>query len=134
MVGLLNATAFGSDWERFKTYVEPRPTAVVIEDYLVATGPGESIQLAQPDGVRRRRCSAEEGGEEKREGEGGHSTGCGFETPEPGTVCFFPSVDHAEPQLSKILLSVGIVAGAYAIAIAFCVVVLRHAGTSGWWG
>ena len=48
LVGLLNATAFGSDWERFKTYVEPRPTAVVIEDYLVATGPGESIQLANP--------------------------------------------------------------------------------------
>ena len=88
----------------------------MIEDYLVATGPGESIQLANPmvfvDAV-----SAEEGSEE----EGGHSTGCGFATPEPGTACFFPAVDHAEPQLSKILLSLGIVAGAYAVAIAFCV-------------
>jgi NADH-quinone oxidoreductase subunit L len=124
-VGLLNATAFGSDWERFKTYVEPRPTPVVIEDYLVATGPGESIQLANPmvfvDAVDA--VNAEEGGEEEHaaEEEGGHSEGCGFETPEAGTACFFPSVDHAEPELNKILLSVGIVAGAYAVAIAFCV-------------
>ena len=131
LVGLLNATAFGSDWERFKTYVEPRPTPVVIEDYLVATGPGESIRLANPmvfvDTVSV--VNADEGGEGEEahaaEEEGGHSTGCGFETPEPATACFFPAVDHAEPELSKILLSVGIVAGAYAVAIAFCVIVLR---------
>ena len=49
------------------------------------------------------------------------ATGCGFETPEPGTVCFMPTQNHAEPTFSKILLSLGVVAGAYAIAIAFCI-------------
>jgi NADH-quinone oxidoreductase subunit L len=58
--------------------------------------------------------SAEASGEE-----GAAKTGCGFTTPEAGTVCFFPAVSHAEPKFAKIMLSLGIVAAAYAVAIAF---------------
>ena len=61
-VGFLNATPLGEDWERFKLYIEPRSAAVEIENYLVATGPGESIELRNPTwspptsvGRRRRR-------------------------------------------------------------------------------
>ena len=45
--------------------------------------------------------------------------GCGRSHPEPGTACFFPAVAHAEPTLPKILLSLGVVGGAFAIAIPF---------------
>ena len=47
------------------------------------------------------------------------TTGCGFDTPEAGTVCFFPTVTHAEPTLAKILLSLAVVAIGYLVAIAF---------------
>jgi NADH-quinone oxidoreductase subunit L len=110
--GFLNATPLGESFERFKTYVEPRPEAVVIDE-LHATGPGEMV--VQIDVVAA--TTAEEG----EEAEGAHDTGCGFEAPEPGTVCFFPSVSHAEPKFAKILLSLGVVAAGYAGAIAFCV-------------
>ncbi len=103
--GLFNATPLGEDFELIKKYVEPRPEAVVTEEFL-AGGPGESLQLVVPQ--------AEEG-----EGEEAGHGGCGFDAPEPGTVCFFPSVTHAEPELGKILLSLGVVGAAYAIAIAF---------------
>jgi NADH-quinone oxidoreductase subunit L len=53
------------------------------------------------------------------EGGDAHASGCGFTEPEAGTVCFFPTVTHAEPTLPKILLSLGVVAGAYVVAIAF---------------
>ncbi len=103
--GFFNATPFGEDWEQVKKYVEPRPTAVVIEDYL-ATGPGEAVALVAADA------------EGDAAGHGAHS-GCGFETPAPGTACFFPSVSHAEPTLGKILLSLAVVAVGFAVAIAF---------------
>ena len=119
-VGFLNATPIGEDWERFKLYIEPRSAAVEIEDYLVATGPGESIELRNPMVVAPGVLEADEAAAEG-DGEESHTTGCGFETPEPGTVCFMPTQNHAEPTLPKILLSVGVVAGAYAVAIAFCV-------------
>jgi NADH-quinone oxidoreductase subunit L len=135
-VGLLNATPIGEDWERFKLYIEPRAAEVTIEDYLVATGPGESVELRNPmvtvadlvaaevvephdDGTEGTGTEAE--AHEEAEGEEHGGTGCGFDVPTTGTVCFFPTQDHAEPTLPKILLSVGIVAGAYAVAIAFCV-------------
>ncbi len=135
-VGLLNATPIGEDWERFKLYIEPRAAEVVIEDYLVATGPGESVELRNPmvavadlvaavvephdDGTGTEDEAHEEGrGRGRRSAHG--TTGCGFDVPTTGTVCFFPTQNHAEPTLPKILLSVGIVAGAYAVAIAFCV-------------
>jgi len=116
-VGLLNATPLGEDWERFKTYIEPRSAAVEIEDFIIATGPGESIELRNPMVVAPGVLAAEEGDASEED----LATGCGFETPEPGTVCFMPTQNHAEPTFSKIMLSLGVVAGAYAIAIAFCI-------------
>jgi NADH-quinone oxidoreductase subunit L len=121
--GFLNptplASRFGEGVELIKKYVEPRATPVVTEEYL-ASGPGESIVLV--DGVAYTSAPSlspsAEGGEE-----GGHSkkSGCGFDAPEAGTVCFFPGVSHAEPKFAKILLSLGIVAIGYALAIGFCV-------------
>ena len=105
--GFLNATPLGEDWEQIKEYVEPSPEAVATEE-LRATGPGEMVVELAP--------AAEDGEGE----EGGHSTGCGFEDPEAGTACFFPTVSHAEPTLPKILLSLAVVALGYAAAIAFC--------------
>ncbi len=97
-----------------KIYVEPRATPVVTQEFLASGGPGESASLVEFSVV-----PSAEGGEE---GEGGHSkSGCGFTAPESGTVCFFPAVSHAEPKFAKIMLSLGIVAAGYAVAIAFCV-------------
>ncbi len=112
------ASRFGEGVELMKKYVEPRPTPVVTEEFL-ASGPGDSVVLV--DGVAYAPSvspGAEEGGDGE---EGGHSTksGCGFDAPEAGTVCFFPSVSHAEPTFAKIMLSLGVVAAAYAVAIAF---------------
>jgi NADH-quinone oxidoreductase subunit L len=110
--GFTNATPLGEDWERVKTYVEPRPVEVPIDEYL-ASGPGESLRLVLPN------AEEDEGpGEEAGEAEHG-KVGCGYDVPEPGTACFFPAVTHAEPTINKIFLSLGVVAVAYAIAIAF---------------
>ena len=106
------ASRFGEGVELIKKYVEPRPEAVVVDDFL-ASGPGETVVLVD---VPAAAPSAESD-------EGGHSkkSGCGFDAPEAGTVCFFPAVSHAEPKFAKILLSLGIVAAGYAVAIAFCI-------------
>jgi NADH-quinone oxidoreductase subunit L len=116
LAGFLNptplASRFGEGVEVLKTYVEPRATPISTGE-VIASGPGESVGVLAPSAA-----PSAEGGE----GEGGHSkTGCGFTAPEPGTVCFFPGVSHAEPKFAKIMLSLGIVAAAYAVAIAFCV-------------
>ena len=112
------ASRFGEGVELIKTYVEPRATPVVTEEYL-ASGPGELVLLTEASSL----APSAEGGEE---GEGGHSkSGCGFDAPEAGTVCFFPAVSHAEPKFAKILLSLAVVAIGYAVAIVFCVAVLR---------
>jgi NADH-quinone oxidoreductase subunit L len=117
LAGFLNptplASRFGEGVEVLKKYVEPRPTAVVTEEFL-ASGPGESVVLVDGVAYAPSVAPAAEGGEE-----GAAKTGCGFTAPEAGTVCFFPSVSHAEPKFTKILLSLGIVGGAYAVAIAF---------------
>jgi NADH-quinone oxidoreductase subunit L len=105
--GFLNATPLGEDFEQIKNYVEPSSEAVPIDE-LRATGPGEMVVQFAP--------TADGEGEE-----GAEQTGCGFDTPEPGTACFFPTVSHAEPKFAKILLSLGVVAAGYAAAIAFCV-------------
>jgi len=105
------ASRFGEGIESMKKYVEPRATPVPFEE-VIAAGPGESITII--DGRPSTTPSAEEGGEE-----GGEKSGCGFTAPEPGTACFFPAVSHAEPKFTKILLSLGVVAAAYAVAIAF---------------
>jgi NADH-quinone oxidoreductase subunit L len=83
--GFLNATPFGSSWERIKVWVEPRP-AVVME--VAPRGPGESIGLPAAEG---------------------HSdTPCGKEAPAEG-YCFAPQLEHAKFKWSKALLSLGIV-------------------------
>jgi NADH-quinone oxidoreductase subunit L len=107
--GFLNATPLGEDWEQIKKYVEPRPNAVVVEDYL-ASGPGESVRLVDPRAA---------GAPSAEAGDDAVPTGCGFDAPEPGTACFFPAVSHATPTLGKILLSLGVVAIGYALAISF---------------
>ena len=111
------ASRFGEGIELMKKYVEPRSAPVVTDEFL-ASGPGDAIVLV--DGVRYGvGVPAADAGGAVASGEGLASTGCGFDAPETGTVCFFPSVNHAEPAFSKILLSLGVVAIAYALAIAF---------------
>ncbi len=105
------ASRFGEGVELIKKYVEPRAEAVVADDFL-ASGPGDSLILVDAPAA----APAAEA-----EGDGAAKTGCGFTSPEAGTVCFFPAVSHAEPKFAKILLSLGIVAAGYAVAIAFCV-------------
>ncbi len=118
LAGFLNptplASRFGEGVEVLKKYVEPRPTPVVTEEFL-ASGPGEFVVRV---GDQTFAVPSAEGGEGE---EGGHSSGCGFEAPESGTVCFFPGVSHAEPTFAKILLSLVVVAVGYAVAIGFCV-------------
>ena len=103
------ASRFGEGVELIKKYVEPRPEAVVVEDFL-ASGPGDSVILVDAPAA----APAAEA-----EGDGAAKSGCGFTSPEAGTVCFFPAVSHAEPKFAKIMLSLGIVGAAYAVAIAF---------------
>ena len=114
--GFFNPTPLGEQYEHIKTYVEPRPTPVIVEEYL-ATGPGESVDLT-PSVDDGDGDEGEEAGHAEEEG-GHHDTGCGFDTPEAGTACFFPTVTHAEPTLAKILLSLAVVAIGYIVAIAF---------------
>ncbi len=114
--GLVNptplASRFGEGVELMKKYVEPRASSVPFEE-VIASGPGESIMII--DGRPSASPAAEEGEGE----EGAKKSGCGFDAPEPGTACFFPAVSHAEPSFAKILLSLGVVAAGYAVAIAF---------------
>ena len=88
---------------------------MVAEEFL-ASGPGESVVLVDGVAYAPAATPAAEGGEE-----GATKSGCGFDAPEAGTVCFFPGVSHAEPKFAKILLSLGVVAIGYALAIGFCV-------------
>jgi len=83
--GFLNATPFGSSWERIKVWVEPRP-AVVMD--IAPSGPGESIGVPAA-------------------GEYG-ATPCGTEAPKEG-YCFAPALEHAKFKWSKAFLSLGIV-------------------------
>ena len=122
--GFSNATPLGESWEYVKKYVEPRPEAVAIEA-VVASGPGESLVEVVPgfepaSGAEAAPAFADAEGDGAGE-EGGHSAGCGITAPTEGSVCFFPAVTHAEPELPKILLSVGVVAVGYAAAIGFCI-------------
>jgi NADH-quinone oxidoreductase subunit L len=117
VAGFVNAVPFGEDWEQFKKYVEPRPAAVELADArATVAGPGESLQLGLPGVVQA------ESGEDGEEGEAaGHSSGCGFEAPEEGTACFFPSVSHAEFKWSKAAVSLVIVAAGLVSSWLFCV-------------
>jgi len=83
--GFLNATPFGSSWERLKDWVEPRP---VVVEAVAHGGPGES----------RVRASEE-----------GHAdTPCGNEAPESG-ICFAPALEHAKFEWSKAFVSLSVV-------------------------
>jgi NADH-quinone oxidoreductase subunit L len=119
LAGFLNptplASRFGEGVEVLKTYVEPRATPVVTEEFL-ASGPGDSVVLVDGVAYGTSTLPAAESGED-----GVAKSGCGFTSPEPGTVCFFPGVSHAEPTFAKILLSLVVVAVGYALAIGFCV-------------
>ena len=55
-------------------------------------------RTARSDGGRTGRAGRRRG----RASEEDLATGCGFETPEPGTVCFIPTQNHAESTFSKI--------------------------------
>lgn len=103
----------GEGVELIKKYVEPRYQPVAI-DALEAGGPGEGVQLYVPGFEAGDAVAAEEGSE------GSKKTGCGFDTPKAGSVCFFPKVSHAVPELGKILLSLAVVAIGYILAISFC--------------
>jgi len=109
------ASRFGEGVELLKKYVEPRATAVVTEEFL-ASGPGELVVLVDGVAYAPSVTPTAEAGEE-----GAKKSGCGFDAPEAGTVCFFPGVSHAEPTFAKILLSLAVVAIGYALAIGFCV-------------
>ena len=125
VAGLVNptplASRFGEGVEVLKKYVEPRSTPVPFDD-VIATGPGESVTIVDGRPAAASAAAAAPSAEGESEGkgeEGAKKSGCGFEAPESGTACFFPAVTHAEPTFAKILLSLGVVAVGYAIAIAF---------------
>jgi len=98
VAGLANATPFGSSWEHFKKYVEPSP-AIVAAESTMASGPGEALTVIDVSSA-----ASAEGGEE------GAKTGCSYEAPPAGEVCYFPAVSHAKFKWSKALLSLAIVA------------------------
>jgi len=90
--GFLNATPFGSSWERLKDWVEPRPAVVEV---VAHGGPGESRAMASEEGHA--------------------ATPCGTEAPESG-VCYAPALEHAKFRWSKALLSLAIVFAGIAIS------------------
>lgn len=106
----------GEGVELLKKYVEPRYEPVAIGE--TAGHAGESVQLLEVTPL-----SAAEAG---ADGKDAYATGCGRTIPEPGTVCYFPKVKHAVPELSKILLSLGVVALGYVAAIGFCIVFYKN--------
>jgi NADH-quinone oxidoreductase subunit L len=115
----------GEGAELIKKYVEPRPEAVAVEA-LLPGGPGESVSAVVPGFVASDVLATDDESEHSDDAaaghseEGGHSEGCGLTDPAEGSVCFFPAVTHAEPELSKIGLSLAVVAAGYAAAISFC--------------
>ena len=106
----------GEGVELLKKYVEPRYEPVAIGE--TAGHAGESIQLLEVTPLPAAEAGAD--------GKDAYATGCGRTTPEPGTVCYFPKVKHAVPELSKILLSLGVVALGYAAAIGFCIAFYKN--------
>lgn len=105
------------DVELIKKYVEPRYQPVAI-DAVVPGGPGESLAPYEPGFVSEPAAGGALSAEESSAD--GKKSGCGFTDPAPGSVCFFPQVSHAVPTFGKIVLSLGVVALGYALAIGFC--------------
>ena len=105
VAGLANATPFGSNWERFKKYVEPSSEYVAV-DAAMAHGPGEALSPV---------VVTAEGSE------GEAKSGCSYEAPAAGEACYFPAVSHAEFKWSKAALSLLIVAAGLVSSWLFCV-------------
>ncbi|MEY3092182.1 MAG: NADH-quinone oxidoreductase subunit [Actinomycetota bacterium] len=105
--GFTNAVPFGASWERFKKYVEPSPAFVMAEP-VKASGPGEAIVVLDST-----RASEGEEGEAK--------SGCSYQAPAEGEVCYFPAVSHAKFKWSKAALSLAIVAVGLVSSWLFCV-------------
>lgn len=134
----------GEGVEVLKKYVEPRPVQVAVahdddggdthageEDHSDEedhSGDGDddhaeegAIAVIDDGGGPGESAAASLGVlEADAESEGGKKVGCGRSTPVEGSVCYFPAVSHAVPTLGKILLSLGVVAVGYALAISFC--------------
>jgi NADH-quinone oxidoreductase subunit L len=108
VAGLANAVPFGERWENFSKYVEPRSEAVAAAPVEEAGGAEGFARPATED-------DGEGGGEEA------HASGCGHEEPAAGTVCYFPTLDHAEFKWSKAVLSLAIVALGLVSSWAVCV-------------
>ena len=87
--GFLNAVPFGSSWENFKKWVEPRAEVVSATGLATVVG-----------GVGEARVAAEKEGE--------HKSPCGSEKPEGG-VCPAPYVKHATFKWSKAAISLAMV-------------------------
>lgn len=87
--GLLNAVPFGSSWENFKKWVEPRAEVVSATGLATVVG-----------GMGEARVAAEKDGKEK--------SPCGSEKPEGG-VCPAPYVKHATFKWSKAAISLAMV-------------------------
>ncbi len=93
VVGFLNATPFGEEWENFKQYVEPGASAVVAVDS--ATESATAASTESPAEVAEGAGTAEEA----------VAAGCGHEIPATDAICYFPAVDHAEFKWSKAIVS-----------------------------
>ncbi len=111
-----------TDIEYLKTYVEPRPVEVSLDQ--VAGHAGESVQLIVPaaddaEDDHGETAADDEHADESHEG--GYTTGCGRTLPEPGAACYFPKVNHAAPTTWGILKSLIVVGVGYMVAIGFCI-------------
>jgi NADH-quinone oxidoreductase subunit L len=97
--GLLNAVPFGSEWENFKKWIEPRGQVVSVTGIDHSVGSHGESRVIQPDA----RVSA------------GYESDCGKKTPTDG-VCYAPQLKHAKFKWSKAALSLSIVAAGIIIS------------------
>ena len=94
----------GEGVELLKKYVEPRYEPVALEPPVTPARAGE---------VARRHIVAQSP-RKARAVKMPTRRGAVAPTPPEGSVCYFPKVKHAVPELGKILLSLGVVAVGYA--------------------
>jgi NADH-quinone oxidoreductase subunit L len=97
--GLLNAVPFGSEWENFKKWIEPRGQVVSVTGIDHSAGSAGESRVIQPDA----RVAA------------GYESDCGKKTPTDG-VCYAPQLKHAKFKWSKAALSLSIVAAGIIIS------------------
>lgn len=97
--GLLNAVPFGSEWENFKKWIEPRGQVVSVTGIDHSAGSAGESRVIQPEA----RVTA------------GYESDCGKKTPTDG-VCYAPQLKHAKFKWSKAALSLAIVAAGIIIS------------------